>query len=81
MPHLESVLDEQLSLWFARPISGVTSVSCLTGETSVPGIEPETCSHPSKSSDRKRPGKMTTVVWGKTPTANDRRNDDFFLGQ
>ena len=43
-PHLESTLDEQLQSWFARPISGATSVSCLTGETSVPGIEPETYS-------------------------------------
>ena len=39
---LESAWDEQS--WFARTISGATSVSCLTSETSVPGIEPETCS-------------------------------------
>ena len=41
-PHLESALDEQLQSWFARPISGATSVSYLTGETSISGIEPET---------------------------------------
>ena len=45
-PHLESAFDEQLQSWFVRPISGATSVSCLTDETSVSGIKPETCSHP-----------------------------------
>ena len=43
-PHLKSALDEQLQSWFARSISGATSVSCFTSETSVSGIEPETCS-------------------------------------
>ena len=33
MPHLKSALHE-----YASSISGATSVFCLTGETSVPGV-------------------------------------------